>query len=140
MLHCVIFFSRDTQFFLRNLADSVFSILSITILCSENKSRHDDQKFFFAVSTNQPRVFPRPLTLSQWGHNFSEVVLQIIFHKGVSDLETCFDYLALQEEVVKTWIFSPICLHTTYSWNIKWQKCAGAWGLNGFIFKKIKKY
>ena len=59
-------------------------------------------KSFFAVSTNQPRVFPRPLTLSQWGHNFSEVVLQIIFHKGVSDLETCLDYLALQEEVVKT--------------------------------------
>ena len=27
-------------------------------------------------------------------------------------------------------------LHTTYSWNIKQQKCAGM-GLNGFIFKKI---
>ena len=27
-------------------------------------------------------------------------------------------------------------LHTTYSWNIKWQKCAGM-GLNGFIFRKI---
>ena len=26
--------------------------------------------------------------------------------------------------------------HTTYSWNIKWQKCADM-GLNGFIFKKI---
>ena len=26
--------------------------------------------------------------------------------------------------------------HTTYSWNIKWQKCSGM-GLNGFIFKKI---
>ena len=25
--------------------------------------------------------------------------------------------------------------HTTYSWNIKWQKCEGM-GLNGFIFKK----
>ena len=24
-------------------------------------------------------------------------------------------YLALQEEIVKIWIFSPICLHTTYS-------------------------
>ena len=29
-------------------------------------------------------------------------------------------------------------LHTTYSWNIKWQKCAGM-GLNGFIFKKINE-
>ena len=29
-----------------------------------------------------------------------------------------------------------LTLHTTYSWNIKWQKCAGM-GLNGFIFKKI---
>ena len=95
------FFFTGHSIFLRNLADSVFSVLSITFLCSENKSRHDDQKFFFAVSTNQPRVFPRPLTPSQWGHNFSEVVLQIIFHKGVSDLETCMDYLALQEEVVK---------------------------------------
>ena len=28
--------------------------------------------------------------------------------------------------------------HTTYSWNIKWQKCAPM-GLNGFIFKKINK-
>ena len=27
--------------------------------------------------------------------------------------------------------------HTTYSWNIKWKKCAGM-GLNGFIFKKNK--
>ena len=27
-------------------------------------------------------------------------------------------------------------LHTTYSWNIKWQKCVGM-SLNGFIFKKI---
>ena len=26
-------------------------------------------------------------------------------------------------------------LHTTYSLNIKWQKCAGM-DLNGFIFKK----
>ena len=29
-------------------------------------------------------------------------------------------------------------LHTTYSWNIKLQKCAGM-GLNGFIFKKINE-
>ena len=29
-------------------------------------------------------------------------------------------------------------LHTTYSWNIKWQKCAGM-GLNGFIFKEINE-
>ena len=29
-------------------------------------------------------------------------------------------------------------LHTTYSWNIKRQKCAGM-GLNGFIFKKISE-
>ena len=28
--------------------------------------------------------------------------------------------------------------HTTYSSNIKWQKCAGM-GLNGFIFKKINE-
>ena len=28
--------------------------------------------------------------------------------------------------------------HTTYSWNIKWQKCALI-GLNGFVFKKINK-
>jgi hypothetical protein len=28
--------------------------------------------------------------------------------------------------------------HTTYSWHIKWQKCAGM-GLNGFIFKKINE-
>ena len=26
--------------------------------------------------------------------------------------------------------------HSTYSWNIKWQKCARM-GLNGFIFKKL---
>ena len=26
-------------------------------------------------------------------------------------------------------------LHTTYSWNIKWQKCTGM-GFNGFVFKK----
>ena len=29
-------------------------------------------------------------------------------------------------------------VHTTYSWNIKWQKCAGM-SLNGFIFKKINE-
>ena len=29
-------------------------------------------------------------------------------------------------------------LHTTYSWNIKWQKCAGI-GLNGFILEKINE-
>ena len=28
--------------------------------------------------------------------------------------------------------------HSTYSWNIKWQKCARM-GLNGFIFKKINE-
>ena len=28
--------------------------------------------------------------------------------------------------------------HTTYSWNIKWQKCVRM-GLNGFIFKKLMK-
>ena len=28
--------------------------------------------------------------------------------------------------------------HTTYSRNIKWQKCVGM-GLNGFIFKKINQ-
>ena len=33
----------------------------------------------------------------------------------------------------------PRCkVHTTYSWNIKWQKCAGM-GLIGFIFKKINE-
>ena len=31
-----------------------------------------------------------------------------------------------------------ISRHTTYSWNIKWQKCAGM-GVNGFIFKKINE-
>ena len=31
-----------------------------------------------------------------------------------------------------------VCDHTTYSWNIKRQKCAGM-GLNGFIFKKINE-
>ena len=29
-------------------------------------------------------------------------------------------------------------VHTTYSWNIKWQKCAGM-GLDGFIFRKINE-
>ena len=29
-------------------------------------------------------------------------------------------------------------IHTTYSWNNKWQKCAGM-GLNGFIFKRINE-
>ena len=29
-------------------------------------------------------------------------------------------------------------MHSTYSWNIKWQKCARM-DLNGFIFKKINK-
>ena len=28
--------------------------------------------------------------------------------------------------------------HTTYSWNIKWQKCAGM-VLNGFMLKKYIK-
>ena len=32
-----------------------------------------------------------------------------------------------------------LLLHTTYSWNIKWQKCAGM-GLNGFTFKNLFKY
>ena len=31
-----------------------------------------------------------------------------------------------------------LTLHTTYSWNIKWQKCAGM-GLNGFILKRINE-
>ena len=31
--------------------------------------------------------------------------------------------------------YNTNALHTTYSWNIKWQKCAGI-GLNGFILKK----
>ena len=30
---------------------------------------------------------------------------------------------------------SNMSTHTTYSWNIKWQKCAHM-GFNGFIFKK----
>ena len=34
--------------------------------------------------------------------------------------------------------YNTNALHTTYSWNIKWQKCAGI-GLNGFIFKKINE-
>ena len=36
---------------------------------------------------------------------------------------------------VPPWI--NIATHTTYSWYIKWLKCARM-GLNGFIFKKIK--
>ena len=35
-------------------------------------------------------------------------------------------------------LFLIIAMHTTYRWNIKWQKCAGM-GLNGFILKKISK-
>ena len=37
------------------------------------------------------------------------------------------------------YVMQAICLHiwhTTYSWNIKWQKCAGM-GLNGFIFENM---
>ena len=37
-------------------------------------------------------------------------------------------------EIFRSW---SVAMHTTYSWNIKWQKCAGM-GLNGFIYKKIK--
>ena len=37
-----------------------------------------------------------------------------------------------------TYLSRSIVLHTTYSWNIKWQKCAGM-GLSGFIFKKINE-
>ena len=31
-----------------------------------------------------------------------------------------------------------VTIHTTYSWNIKWQKCAGI-SLNDFILKKINE-
>ena len=34
----------------------------------------------------------------------------------------------------KSWVRPEVC-HTTYSWNIKWQKCAHM-GLNGFVLKK----
>ena len=39
------------------------------------------------------------------------------------------------------YVMQAICLHiwhTTYSWNIKWQKCVGM-GLNGFISRKINQ-
>ena len=103
------FFSRDTQFFWEIWLIRFF-LFWASHFCAQKTKVDMTTKSFFAVSTNQPRVFPRPLTPSQWGHNFSEVVLQIIFHKGVSDLETCLDYFSLQEEVVKIWIFLPICL------------------------------
>ena len=35
-------------------------------------------------------------------------------------------------------VIHPKCYNSTYSWNIKWQKCARM-GLNGFIFKKINE-
>ena len=35
--------------------------------------------------------------------------------------------------------FCSICgTHTTYSWNIKWQKCVGM-GLNGFYIQKVNE-
>ena len=36
-----------------------------------------------------------------------------------------------------SYLWQHMRVHTTYSWNIKWQKCAGM-DLNGFIFKKNK--
>ena len=36
------------------------------------------------------------------------------------------------------YVSSFILYHTTYSWSIKWQKCADM-GLNGFILKKINE-
>ena len=35
-------------------------------------------------------------------------------------------------------IFWQLGTHTTYSWNISWQKCEGM-GLNGFIFKQLNE-
>ena len=34
--------------------------------------------------------------------------------------------------------YEIVGFHTTYSWNIKWQKCAGM-DLNGCIFKKMNE-
>ena len=45
-------------------------------------------------------------------------------------------YHVRERRFISPWCKQPI--HTTYSWNIKWQKCAGM-GLNGFIFKKINE-
>ena len=62
---------------------------------------------------------------------------------GNSDLEI-FEQTQIQFHSIKSgwnWILHRNkieILHTTYSWNIKWQKCAGM-GLNGFIFKKVNE-
>ena len=46
------------------------------------------------------------------------------------------DIIKMQQNERKcTWRISLFIFHTTYSWNIKWQKWAGM-GLNGFIIKK----
>ena len=44
-------------------------------------------------------------------------------------------YIQLMHQLQKE-LSQYYSIHTTYSWNIKWQKCAGM-GINGFIFKKI---
>ena len=59
-----------------------------------------------------------------------------------SDLEI-FEQTQIQFHSIKSgwnWILHRNkieILHTTYSWNIKWQKCAGM-GLNNLCLKKMK--
>ena len=75
----------------------------------------------------------------------SEVLIQWYqlgakYYSKLSNVMLLFDITErknLVEEGQMMRSYNTNALHTTYSWNIKWQKCAGI-GLNGFISKKNK--
>ena len=65
----------------------------------------------------------------------------ILDHEGQTRIEPKFGLIWICQVEVLNWTRILIYLmptHTTYSWNIKWQKCEGM-GLNDFIFKKINE-
>ena len=69
-------------------------------------------------------------------HNFRAIC---ILYNSTSEKKSLPEFKILTKTLLLVHLFEHVHIaHTTYSWNIKWKKCASM-GLNGFIFKKINE-